>query len=208
MSTSSVFPLAPFRVNNRRNRRALVAASSSFCDAVIRACTRTLASIPCLIILIIMLAYIFFEYIEEVGPIEQFDQFLKTELKLAPNAVEKFLLKALLAITSGFITYKNKIFAILAFTPMVCLRPQRAVIAVYAIVIVLTLALRSVSPALYFSTALFFWLHTQLNTDYHKALCVLGSAICVLVWVAIARSESNDGRSARRVMGVPNASRV
>lgn len=182
---------------NRRRRRALFQASLSFFDAVTQACIRTLANIPCLVILAIMTAYVFFEYIEDVGPIEQFHQFLRTEQLSTANVVEKFLLKVLLTCTNAFITYKNKIFAILAFTPMVCLRPKKLVVFVYALVLIIVLALKSVSPSIYLSTAIFFWLHTQLDSEYHKALCVIASTICVAIWLAVARSNDTVTKLSR-----------
>ena len=135
---------------NRRARRGFINSATSFPDAVKLAVERTLASIPCVILTILLFSFLMSEFTGSDGPLELFYLFLKNEQGLEDlNPFEKFLIKFSLKICKFLINYKSKIFAILGFTITPILRSNTSILTVYFLAIGMVLGLRSISVYIY-----------------------------------------------------------
>ena len=182
MSTTVPTVKQPF---NRRARREFVTSTTSFPDAVKTAVERTLASIPCVILTILLFSFLMSEFTGSDGPLELFYLFLKNEQGLEDlNPFERVLIKFSIKFTKFLIGYKSKIFAILGFTITPILRSNTSILTVYFLAIGMILGLRSISVYIYLLGAFVFWLHTQLNKPGHKALTILLTIVFVALFFA------------------------
>lgn len=171
----------------RSIQRSLRKAATSFPDAVVR----TLASIPCVALLVILGGYIIGEIIEDNGPFELFYNFLKREEKLDVSPTEKFFIKLGLVLATFLLKYKYKVLAILAFLPMIVLTQNKSVIITFSLSVITVLALNSVPVYIYLITAFSFWLHTQLHKNSHKAITVIVGVVGVSLWFGYGLNGKN-----------------
>ena len=102
------------RFNNRRSRRAFVSAATSFQDALKTAVESILASIPYVILGILLFSFLLSKFTGTDRPLEILYIFLKNEQEADDlNSFERFLVKFSLKLLKFLISYKSKIFALL-----------------------------------------------------------------------------------------------